>query len=71
MARLLVEYGYRVTRQAGSHLRLTTTSGGEHHVTIPLHDPLKIGTLSHILADIADHLNMPKEELIKELFRKR
>lgn len=71
LARLLAKYGYRVTRQTGSHLRLTTTSGGEHHITIPLHDPLKIGTLSHILADIADHLRVPKEDLIRELLRRR
>ncbi|NYE57789.1 putative RNA binding protein YcfA (HicA-like mRNA interferase family) [Carboxydothermus ferrireducens DSM 11255] len=36
-----------VTRQTGSHIRLTTTLKGEHHVTIPLHDPLKIGTLNN------------------------
>lgn len=26
--------GYQVTRQTGSHMRVTTTGGGEHHVTI-------------------------------------
>lgn len=34
---------YEVTRQTGSHLRLTTTQGGEHHVTVPRHSPLRIG----------------------------
>jgi hypothetical protein len=29
---------------AGSHLRLTTDQNGQHHITIPNHDPLKIGT---------------------------
>ncbi|MEK7770741.1 MAG: type II toxin-antitoxin system HicA family toxin [candidate division NC10 bacterium] len=29
--------GYRVTRQTGSHLRLTTLERGEHHVTVPRH----------------------------------
>ncbi|MGB9805044.1 type II toxin-antitoxin system HicA family toxin, partial [Desulfofundulus sp.] len=37
LAKLLARYGYRVTRQTGSHLRLTTTIQGEHHITIPLH----------------------------------
>lgn len=29
--------GYEVTRQTGSHIRLTTTQEGEHHITIPNH----------------------------------
>jgi predicted RNA binding protein YcfA (HicA-like mRNA interferase family) len=29
--------GYSVTRQTGSHVRLTTSECGEHHVTIPMH----------------------------------
>jgi len=61
-------YGYIVTRQTGSHIRLTTNQNGEHHITIPNHDPIKIGTLSAILSDIANHLTKTKEELIKELF---
>lgn len=26
--------GYQITRQTGSHIRLTTTRNGEHHITI-------------------------------------
>jgi predicted RNA binding protein YcfA (HicA-like mRNA interferase family) len=40
LAKRLSVFGYHITRQAGSHLRLTTTEGGEHHLTIPHHDPL-------------------------------
>jgi predicted RNA binding protein YcfA (HicA-like mRNA interferase family) len=32
LARALHRYGYEVTRDAGSHMRLTTQQGGEHHV---------------------------------------
>ncbi|MBX9772162.1 MAG: type II toxin-antitoxin system HicA family toxin [Candidatus Obscuribacterales bacterium] len=28
----LKAFGYEVTRQTGSHIRLTTTQGGEHHL---------------------------------------
>ncbi len=35
LARALAELGYRMTRQTGSHLRLTTLEHGEHHVTEP------------------------------------
>ena len=68
LARLLRRYGYEITRQTGSHLRLTTRLKGEHHITIPRHKPLKVGTLNSILKDIADHLGMEKGRLIRELF---
>jgi hypothetical protein len=58
--------GYPAT---GSHIRLTTLQLGEHHITIPNHDPLKIGTLSSILSDVAVHFQLSKEEFIKELFK--
>lgn len=68
LARLLERYGYAVTRQVGSHLRLTTTLRGEHHVTIPSHKHLKVGTLNGILSDVAAHLGMDKSDLAEELF---
>lgn len=68
LVKLLKPLGYLVTRQAGSHIRLTTQMSGEHHITIPAHDPLKIGTLSGILSDIATHFGKTKEELMKEIF---
>lgn len=72
LAKLLSGLGYVITRQAGSHIRLTSTFiGSEHHITIPNHNPLKIGTLNNIINDIASYLGMDKQELIKELFGKR
>ncbi len=62
------KYGYEKTRQTGSHIRLSTNLEGEHHITIPNHNPLKLGTLSSILSDIAAHLKKSKEQLIEELF---
>ena len=71
LSELLKEYGYQITRQTGSHLRLTTTTNGEHHITIPKHKPLKVGTLSSILNDIAFHLKVSKKILIRELFGRK
>jgi predicted RNA binding protein YcfA (HicA-like mRNA interferase family) len=68
LVKYLKPYGYAVTRQTGSHIRLTTEINGQHHITIPNHSPLKIGTLAAILGDIAQHLKKTKEELIQELF---
>lgn len=67
-AKLLKKYGYQITRQSGSHIRLTTSLQGEHHITIPAHRYLKIGTLSSILIDISKHFKIDKNDLIKELF---
>ncbi len=68
LIKYLKEFGYVVTRQSGSHIRLTTNHNGEHHITIPNHSPMKIGTLSAILSDIAIHFHKSKEEVVKELF---
>ena len=68
LAQLLKQYGYQVTRQSGSHIRITTTREGEHHVAIPKHKTLKVGTLNSILGDIAGHLRLEKQTLIDELF---
>lgn len=59
--------GYMVTRQKGSHIRLTTQLNGEHHITIPNHDPLRIGTLQAILKDVAEHHGLTVAELIERL----
>lgn len=64
----LKKLGYEPTRQAGSHIRLTTSENGTHHITIPEHKPLKIGTLSSILKDVAEHFKMTREELLNLLF---
>jgi len=62
--------GYFSTRQVGSHIRLTTLQNGEHHITIPNHDPLKIGTLSAILQDVSKHFGSSKADIILQLFGK-
>ena len=68
LAKSLRSLGYEVTRQSGSHIRLTTQQQGEHHVTIPNHPGLKIGTLAGILAEVAAHFGMTRENLLKQLF---
>jgi predicted RNA binding protein YcfA (HicA-like mRNA interferase family) len=71
LASLLDRFGYEVTRQTGSHLRLTSNlKGREHHVTVPAHRNLKVGTLASILADVARYLEMDKDELAEEIFNR-
>jgi len=72
LARLLSRYGYRVAHQTGSHMRLVSKAKGtEHRITIPKHKPLRVGTLSRILKEIAGYLEKSREELLKELFSDR
>jgi hypothetical protein len=49
-------------------MRLTTMQNGEHHVTVPRHDPLRIGTLGGILADVAAHFATTRDEIAARLF---
>ena len=70
LAILLRRHGYEITRQTGSHLRLTSRSmGREHHVTIPRHAALKVGTPSGILNDIAQYLEFERDAFRSDLFR--
>ena len=69
LAVLLRRYGYQVTRQTGSHVRLTSTlKGREHHLTVPSHKTLKLGTLSAILSEVSRYLRIDRERLTDEMF---
>jgi len=59
--------GYEVSRQRGSHIRMTTRKDGEHHEVVPNHNPIKPGLLSGILKSIAAHHRMETEELLRLL----
>ena len=59
--------GYEVSRQRGSHIRVTTQKDGEHHEVVPNHDPIKPGTLSGILKNVARHHGLSAEELLRLL----
>lgn len=68
LAKALRKLGYHVTRQTGSHLRLSTIEDGEHHITVPAHTPLKVGTLAAILSEIESHHKLTREKLLECLF---
>jgi predicted RNA binding protein YcfA (HicA-like mRNA interferase family) len=68
LTKALKRLGYVETRQSGSHIRLTSSQDGEHHLTIPAHDPLKLGTLAAIVADIAQKMKISKDEVVHLLF---
>jgi len=67
LAKALGRLGYAFDRQRGSHMRCTTQRNGEHHIVIPDHDFVRIGTLSDILHDVAAHHHLMVEQLLAEL----
>lgn len=70
LASMLGRFGYHITRQTGSHIRLTShQKGTEHHVTIPAHKVLAVGTLHAILREVANYLEIDLAPLVEDLFR--
>jgi predicted RNA binding protein YcfA (HicA-like mRNA interferase family) len=67
LVKALRALGYEITRQKGSHIRITTQVGGEHHEVIPAHRPIKPGTLASILKSVAAHHRLSMEELASKL----
>lgn len=67
LIRLLERFGYAAVRQTGSHVRLVKEYQGDHHhhLTIPRHSPLRLGTLHSILQDVAKHLGVDRDEILK------
>jgi len=71
LAKALGKLGYVVTRQTGSHMRLTHRGEkGTHHLTVPRHKELKVGTLSRIIKDVAQRLSLSPEEVTRRLWGK-
>jgi predicted RNA binding protein YcfA (HicA-like mRNA interferase family) len=46
--------GYSIDHQRGSHIRIATQLNGQHHETIPNHNPIKVGTLARIFRTSPD-----------------
>ncbi len=62
-------YGYRVSRQSGSHMNVTLTVGGKRHsVVIPRHRQVSVGTLNAIISAVAIFHRVSKHEVREQLF---
>jgi len=58
-------WGYQQVHQVGSHIILQTEQPTSHRIAVPAHSPLRIGTLNAILAAVAAHKNVTKDEILK------
>ena len=69
LARRLAQYGYAVTRQTGSHIKLTSNqTGREHQITFTISRLLRMATLNNILVEVATYLAIDKDTLSASLF---
>ena len=67
-SKALQHFGYRIVRQKGSHMRLTTTQNGEHQLIGPRHGAVRIGTLHQIMSDVAEHFEIDVSHVRDILF---
>ncbi|SEO93173.1 Predicted RNA binding protein YcfA, dsRBD-like fold, HicA-like mRNA interferase family [Mucilaginibacter gossypiicola] len=68
LIKVLSKYGYEVVRQTGSHIRLSIVLNDRvKNITIPNHDPIKLGTLMSIINDVSEQLKISKEDIISKL----
>lgn len=59
--------GYQVIRQKGSHIRLKHPGPPAHLLTVPRHNPIKIGTLHAILTDVSQMRAIALEKIAETL----
>jgi len=67
LIRALKRLGYEVVRQKGSHVRFRSEGLPAHTITVPLHNPLKTGTLNSILSEVARMRSIQIESIIELL----
>jgi len=46
----------------------STVMGYEHHISVPRHNPVRVGTLDEILGQVSEYLGIGQDELMQDLF---
>jgi predicted RNA binding protein YcfA (HicA-like mRNA interferase family) len=60
-------WGYREVHQVGSHIILHTETPTHHRVSVPAHKPLRLGTFSAILREVAAAKRTTREAILDTL----
>jgi predicted RNA binding protein YcfA (HicA-like mRNA interferase family) len=60
-------WGYAKVNQVGSHIILQTEIPKRHRLSEPDHKPLRIGTLSAIIREVAAAKGVTREEILATL----
>jgi predicted RNA binding protein YcfA (HicA-like mRNA interferase family) len=61
------DFGYRRIHQVGSHVILETAEPRQHRLSVPNHDPLRLGTLNALIRAVADAKGIDKSKLLSRL----
>lgn len=68
LIKALARLGYAPVRQSGSHIRLHRQAEPVHTITVPNHSPLRVGTVSAILAEVSRRHGLSRDQLLAALF---
>ena len=60
-------WDYSVIHQQGSHIILETQIPKHQRISIPNHNPLRVGTLNSILRAISLHKQVSKQDILDTL----
>jgi len=61
------DWDYRTVHQEGSHVVLQTETPGHQRLSVPNHNPLRVGTLNGILRVVATHKAVDRQALLDSL----
>ena|SRR5258708_3232946 len=61
------DWSYRVVHQVGSHIILQTEAPGHQRLSVPNHNPLRVGTLNGIARVVAAHKGVDRQTLLDSL----
>jgi predicted RNA binding protein YcfA (HicA-like mRNA interferase family) len=67
LVRVLERLGYGVIRQKGSHVRLRHEGPPVHAITVPMHNPIKTGTVHGIVSEVAQMRSIDNETVVEML----
>jgi hypothetical protein len=66
-ATLCRQWQYRQVHQVGSHLILETSQPAHQRISIPDHNPLRVGTFLSILRTVAQHKGVSRDAIVGSL----
>jgi predicted RNA binding protein YcfA (HicA-like mRNA interferase family) len=61
------DWGYHVVHQEGSHIVLQTDTPSHQRLSVPNHNPLRVGTLNGIVRAVSVHKGVERQQLLDTL----
>jgi len=61
------DWGYRQVHQEGSYVILQTETPGHQRLSVPNHNPLRVGTLNGIVRAVATHKSADRQTVLDSL----